>query len=80
MPERALSMDLIVGPPALAVPYDHVRILEFMKDTERSSFRDSDLVCDVADPKVGISHEAHEHVCMVGEERPGVMEIGAGFA
>jgi hypothetical protein len=70
--EPLLAADDVVVSAAYAHADDQTRPLEVTDDLLHGTLGDPDAQCDVTQEHLGVHRQTHEHVPVVGEERPSV--------
>lgn len=71
MPERECGVDLVVIPPTFPNALDDAPLFELRHDTVDAALGEPNQVRHITQPHIWIPRQAHEHVGVVAQERPG---------
>ena len=71
VPHRRASVDQVVIPSPNTAPFDDAGCGEVCDDPLGCALGDPDCLGDVPEPDVAVLGDAQEHLCVIGEERPG---------
>jgi hypothetical protein len=70
VPHRAVEDDVVAVTAPFSMPREAASGFEVFHDALDRSLGDTDLISQVAEPKLGIAGQADEHMTVITQERP----------
>ena len=75
MTHCAIGVDDVAVTSAFPLTAHIARLDEVGHDALCGALCDADALCDVAQPHVVLSGDAEQHLCVVGDEAPGLVAV-----